>query len=83
MSEPIRFHHVPEKATAVVEHVAVVSIAEVMAGAQGTSLEENAGLFTSHRASLELLGIDDEIAEAMLEEYLVHRNNAVRDAFSE
>ena len=81
LAEPIRFHHEPMKAVDAKEHVAVVSIASVLVTAKGNTLEENPDLFAGHEETLAYLGIDSELAEAMLDDYLRRREAALEDAF--
>ena len=81
ISEPIRFHHAPERAQQVKDHVAVVALADAMVGVSGSKMEDNPDLFKDLGPSLEQLGIDSEIAEAMLDKYLSRHASAVQDAF--
>ena len=81
ISEPMRFHHSPLKATKVREHVAVIALADRMIQAEGTDFEQNKSLFNDQGETLGFLGLDIENIEAMLEEYLLLRASAVRDAF--
>jgi len=78
---PIRFHHAPEAAPACREHVAVVAVASAMIRVSGKTLEEGAAVFQGLEEPLAVLGLDQEMAEAMLETYLERHANAVRDAF--
>ena len=80
IAEPMRFHHAPELATQARFHVAVVALANVMAYAPGATLEENPDLFSGFEDTLAFLHLDAEVAEAMLEEYLVLREGALREA---
>ncbi len=77
----IRFHHTPEAASSCREQVAVVALADAMIGVSGKTLEEAATIFRQHEFSLGVLGLDREVAEAMLETYLQKHASAVRDAF--
>ncbi len=81
IAEPIRFHHAPGKAAVAKEHVAVVALADAMVPATGSHLDENTDLFDGHRETLAFLGLDPEDTEAMLDEYLTRRANAVHEAF--
>ena len=81
IAQAIRFHHHPELATEARDHVAIVAIADVMVQASGSQLEDNPDIFTPHMATLEILGLDLENAEAMLDEYLTRHEAAVQDTF--
>lgn len=81
IAQSIRFHHQPELAPSSKEHVAIVALADAMVQASGTRLEDNPTLFDDLKPSLDLLGLDMEIAEAMLDEYLSRHEAAVQDAF--
>ncbi len=79
IAEPIRFHHRPELASAHQDNVAIVALASLMARASRGGIEENEDLFTPCQSCLDLLGIDTEIAEAMLDEFLERREDSFRD----
>lgn len=83
IAEPIRFHHIPGHASEARENVAIIALADRMAGAAGTRIEDNRAVFAGLEAALELLRVDDELAEAMLSEYLSKREAAVREAFDD
>ena len=80
IAEPIRFHHRPELAAEEVDCCAIVGLADIVGRAAGTTIEENTGLFQGHEAALEILGIDIETTEAVLDEFLVVRNDAFQEA---
>ncbi len=77
ISEPIRFHHVPEQADTAKPYVAIVALANVMACAPSTSFEESRSLFSDYGAALDILKLDMEVAEAMLEEFMGLRGAAL------
>jgi HD-like signal output (HDOD) protein len=79
ITEPIRFHHRPELATAAKENVAIVALASTMVRATGHTIEENEKIFAGLESSLALLGLDPEISEAMLDEYLERRSDSFRE----
>ena len=81
IAQAIRFHHQPELATEARDHVAIVAIADVMVQASGSQLEDNPDIFVPHMATLEILGLDLENAEAMLDEYLTRHEAAMQDTF--
>jgi HD-like signal output (HDOD) protein len=81
IAESIRLHHAPTQASRAPEHVAIIALADAMVQVAGTSLEENPGIFEELRESMDLLGLDDEIAEAMLDEFLTKFETALGDAF--
>lgn len=81
IAEPMRFHHAPEQATVVREHVAVIALADQLIQAEGTEFGENETLFEDHRTQINLLGLDAENTEAMIDEFLTLRASAIRDAF--
>ncbi|HIJ72636.1 MAG TPA: HDOD domain-containing protein [Candidatus Hydrogenedentes bacterium] len=80
IAEPIRFHHRPERATTAKTQVAVVAVAELMVRARGRTVEENKDVFLGYENILDMLDLDSETAEAVLEEYLVLRDHALREA---
>jgi len=82
LAEPVRFHHTPLEATEVKDHVAVVAVADRLIRARGTQLEENEHLWDGMEPVLDYLGVNVETREAMLDDYLVKRANAIRDAFT-
>lgn len=79
IAEPIRFHHRPWLASTAKVNVAVTALASLMTRAQGKSIDENEGIFSGYESTLALLRIDDEIAEAMLAEFLDARTDSFRD----
>ena len=81
IAQAIRYHHNPEMAPSAQEHVAIVALSDAMVQASGTRLEDNPNIFEPYAASLKLLGLDLESAEAMLDEYLSRHEAAVQDAF--
>lgn len=81
IAEPIRFHHIPERATEAKTHVCIVALANVMACAPGHSLEDNPNLFEGYEAALEYLRVDDEIAEAMLDDFLGLRGATIDEPY--
>ncbi|GMV92271.1 MAG: hypothetical protein AMXMBFR82_20490 [Candidatus Hydrogenedentota bacterium] len=80
IAEPIRFHHRPELAVDAKENVAIVAIANLMARALQTKLEDSGPLLEAITPSLAVLGLDRESAEAMLDEYLNMREDCLRDS---
>jgi len=82
IAESIRFHHEPAQATRAQELVATVSLADVLAHAAGSSLEDNENLFDGHQDALDILGLDIEIVEAMLDDFLSRRDESLRDAIN-
>jgi HD-like signal output (HDOD) protein len=78
---PIRFHHAPHRADASREHVAIVALADAMVNVSGTRFEDNPQVFTGLEPALHILGIDNETAEAMLDEFLTRYESALNDAF--
>ena len=56
-----------------------MALAARMARASRGGIEENEDLFSPCQSSLDLLGIDKEIAEAMLDEFLERREDSFRD----
>lgn len=80
IAEPIRFHHRPELAVDAKENVAIVAIANLMARALQTKLEDSGPLLEQITPSLAILGLDRESAEAMLDEYLNMREDCLRDS---
>ena len=80
IAEPIRFHHKPELAVDAKENVAIVAIATHMARAMQTKLEDSGPLLEAITPSLAVLGLDRELAEAMLDEYLNMREDCLRDS---
>lgn len=80
IAEPIRFHHRPELAVDAKENVAIVAIATQMARAMQTKLEDSGPLLDVIKPSLDVLGLDRELAEAMLDEYLNMRDDCLRDS---
>jgi len=80
IAEPIRFHHRPELAVDAKENVAIVAIANQMARALQTKLEDSGPLLETISPSLVVLGLDRESAEAMLDEYLSMREDCLRDS---
>ena len=81
ISQAVRFHHAPEKADVMREHVAIVALADAMVLVSGTKLEDNPDIFQGLEPALEILGMDQETAEAMLEEFLSRYESALNDAF--
>lgn len=81
IAQCIRFHHHPDLAISSREHVAIVALSDAMVQASGSRLEDNPSLFDGYQPCLELLGLDLEIAEAMLDEYLSRHEAAVQDTF--
>ncbi len=81
IAEAIRFHHDFESATDHKQHVAVVALADLLVDASGSALEENEAIFAEYGTPLAFLGIDPEIAEAMLDKYLKRHQRAVQEAF--
>jgi HD-like signal output (HDOD) protein len=79
LAQAIRHHHHPETAPEHSETAAAVRLADAMASAQGEDLEENKHILEKNRTSLDILRLDAEMAEAMLAEYLAHRDDALRD----
>lgn len=82
ITEAIRYHHRPSHAKESPELVAVVCLADAMAQAKGANLETNPEIFSTRQEALDILGIDAELAEAMLDEFLVRRDDSIRDALS-
>ena len=82
IAESIRLHHSPNQASRAPEHVAIVALADAMVQVAGTSLEDNPDVFKELKDSMDLLGLDDEVAEAMLDEFLVKFETALGDAFT-
>jgi HD-like signal output (HDOD) protein len=80
IAEPIRFHHEPEQAISAKESVAVVALADAITKATGSDLAENMAVFEGKADILASLGLDAEMAEAMLAEYLDRRESALREA---
>lgn len=80
IAEPIRFHHRPELAVDAKENVAIVAIANHMARALQTKLEDSGPLLEIISPSLVVLGLDRESAEAMLDEFLNMREDCLRDS---
>ena len=81
ITEPIRFHHAPALASEAKENVAIVSLAAVMTRATGAGLDDNKHIFADHGDALGILGLDEEVAEAMLDEFLQRREESFRDVF--
>ena len=81
IAEPIRLHHNFPQATVLQEHVATIAIANHMVSISGSTLEQHPEFCTHNQLPLQLLGIDEELAEAMLKKYLDRHQNAVREAF--
>jgi len=82
IAESIRFHHKPELAVSAKENVAIVALAAAMVHATGTSYEDNPDLFTGYEDAMETLGLDLEVIEAMLEEYLDRRDTSFHDVLN-
>jgi len=80
IAEPIRFHHRPDLAVDAKENVAIVSIATYMARTLGNTLDDNRPLLEALQVPLSMLGLDQEAAEAMLDEYLNLREDCLRDS---
>jgi HD-like signal output (HDOD) protein len=80
IAEPIRFHHNPGLATEARQNVAIVALADVMAVAVGSEIDENQRLFEGYEDELALLDLDMEVAEAMLQDFLDRRDVSLRDA---
>ncbi|HOF39748.1 MAG TPA: HDOD domain-containing protein [Candidatus Hydrogenedentes bacterium] len=76
IAAPIRFHHDPMRATEAREHVAIISLADAMVYAVTDNYAENLHVFDEHQETLAFLGIDPEVTEAMLAEYLSRRQAA-------
>ncbi|HPA04436.1 MAG TPA: HDOD domain-containing protein [Candidatus Hydrogenedentes bacterium] len=79
ITAPIRFHHDPMRATEAREHVAIVSLADAMVYAATDNYAENLHIFDDHQETLAFLGIDPEVTEAMLAEYLSRRQAAFEE----
>lgn len=82
IAEPIRFHHHPELAQEAKDNVAIVSLAAAMTRAHGKDIDQNETLFEGRQETLDSLGLDMEIAEAMLQEFLDLRDESFRDVLS-
>ncbi len=82
IAEPIRFHHTPDLAVSAKENVAIVALASVMICAAGSSYEDNPNLFAGYENSLDALGLDLEVTEAMLQEFLDRRDTSFRDVLN-
>ena len=82
ISEAIRFHHRPTLAGQAKEIVAVTTVAQALAHAKGSTLDENRGLLEPHQDALEILGLDAEIAEAMLDDFLTTRDESLGNALA-
>ncbi len=80
IASPIRFHHEPASATEAREHVAIVSLADAMVTAMTDDYAENLHVFDEHQETLAFLGIDPEVTEAMLAEYLAKRQAAFEES---
>ncbi|MBI2425469.1 MAG: HDOD domain-containing protein [Candidatus Hydrogenedentes bacterium] len=80
IAEAIRYHHAPHLALKRPEYAAITSLGEAMVQARGLRVEENRHIFTGQEAAMEILGIDLEIAEAILEEYIERHEAAVQEA---
>lgn len=79
IAEPIRFYHRPGLAKEAAECVAIVALGEVMTRAVGVKHEENTHLFRGFEDALKALRLDEESAEAMLEDFLARRTEAFQD----
>ncbi|HQE81997.1 MAG TPA: HDOD domain-containing protein [Candidatus Hydrogenedentes bacterium] len=79
IAAPIRFHHEPMRATEAKEHVAIISLADAMVTALTDNYTENLHVFDEHQQTLAFLGIDPEVTEAMLAEYLAKRQAAFEE----
>ena len=82
IAEPIRFHHTPHLAVSARENVAIVALASAIIRATGTSYEDNRDLFAGYEDSLDTLGLDLEVTEAMLQEFLDRRDVSFRDVLN-
>lgn len=80
IAAPIRFHHDPLRATEAREHVAIISLADAMVTAMTDNYAENLHVFEDHEDTLAFLGIDPEVTEAMLAEYLSRRQAAFEES---
>ncbi|MGI6461337.1 MAG: HDOD domain-containing protein [Candidatus Hydrogenedentales bacterium] len=80
IAAPIRFHHDPTRATEAREHVAIISLADAMVYAVTDNYAENLHVFDAHQETLAFLGIDPEVTEAMLAEYLSRRQAAFEES---
>ena len=67
------------RATEAREHVAIVSLADAMVYAATDNYAENLHIFDDHQETLAFLGIDPEVTEAMLAEYLSRRQAAFEE----
>ena len=74
IAEPIRFHHRPQHAVQARTYVAIVALANIMATTPAENLQEAGDLFAGYEAALDILGLDDELTEAMVDEFLELRN---------
>ena len=83
IAAPIRFHHDPLRATEAREHVAIISLADAMVTAMTDNYAENLHIFDEHEETLAFLGIDPEVTEAMLAEYLAKRQAAFEETGDE
>jgi putative nucleotidyltransferase with HDIG domain len=83
IAAPIRFHHEPLRATEAKEHVAIISLADAMVSAMTDDYAENLHIFEGHEETLAFLGIDPEVTEAMLAEYLAKRQAAFEESSEE
>lgn len=79
IAQPIRFYHRPGLATEATECVAIVALGEVMTRAVGVRHDENVHLFGGFEDALKSLRLDEESAEAMLEDFLARRSEAFQD----
>jgi putative nucleotidyltransferase with HDIG domain len=77
IAEAIRFHHNPGQAPKENELVPMVALAVIIASAQGKNAEENQGLFGTCGDTMTSLGLTDDIASAILDEFLSNRNEAL------
>lgn len=80
ISQSMRFHHIPEAAEEMQDVVAVVNLADALARATGATLEDNSQVFQNHESALKILGLDMELAEAMVDDFINSRDESLRDA---
>lgn len=80
ITEPIRYHHHPERAADHKAHVAIVAIAESLARAKGETTEENLALVEALKPAFERIGLDPQRGRALIEEYHQVRDRCFKDA---